>query len=374
MVSCRTRPTATCSRWAPSSPRASCSGIPPWLTERIWCALLLCLAFGGMLALARALRIGTEPARFAGALAYALAPRMLTEIGSLSAEMLPAVWLPWVLLPLVKANRIGSPRRAAGLSALAVFAMGGVNGAMVLMSMVLPFLWLVTRKFTREHVKLCAWWCGSVLAVCLWWILPLLLLGEYSLPFLDYIESATNTTAPMSLFQVLRGTNQWVAYVVAGTPWWPSGFMLIDNPVLMLVTGLVAAIGLYGLVRPRLPERRFLVLSVLTGVTLLTVGYVGTLDGPLASIVRDLLDGPLAPLRNVHKFEPVLRLPLMLAFTHAITGRLPGMARGTSPLRATRARIAVAALLVAIMAAPAWLLTLRPGPGWARCPTTGARR
>jgi arabinofuranan 3-O-arabinosyltransferase len=343
-------------------------GLPPWLTERIWCSLLLCLAFGGMLALTRALRIGNEPARFAGALAYTLAPRMLTEIGSLSAEMLPAVFLPWVLLPLVKANRIGSPRRAAGLSALAVFAMGGINGAMVLMAMVLPFLWLVTRRFTREHVKLCAWWCVSVLAVCLWWILPLLLLGEYSLPFLDYIESATNTTAPMSLYQVLRGTNQWVAYVVAGTPWWPSGFMLIDSPALMLVTGLVAAVGLYGLVRPRLPERRFLVLSVLTGLTLLTVGYVGTLDGPLANLVRDLLDGPLAPLRNVHKFEPVLRLPLTLAFTHAITGRLLGMARGTSRLRATRARLAIAGLLVAIMATPAWLLTLRPGPGWAEVP------
>ena len=343
-------------------------GLPPWLTQRVWCALLLCLAFGGMLALTRALRIGSEPARFAGALAYALAPRMLTEIGPLSAEMLPAVLLPWVLLPLVKANRIGSPRRAAGLSALAVLGMGGVNGAMVLMALVLPVLWLATRRFTAEHVKLCAWWAGSVLAACLWWILPLLLLGEYSLPFLDYIESATNTTAPMSLFEVLRGTNQWVAYVVAGTPWWPSGFLLIDNPVLMLVTGLVAAIGLFGLVRPRLPERRFLVLSVLTGLTLLTIGYVGTLDGPLAATVRDLLDGPLAPLRNVHKFEPVLRLPLTLAFTHAITGRLPGMARGTSALRATRARLTVAALLVAIMAAPAWLFTLRPGPGWSEVP------
>jgi arabinofuranan 3-O-arabinosyltransferase len=238
----------------------------------------------------------------------------------------------------------------------------------VLMALVLPVLWLLTRRWTAEHVRLVAWWGVSVLAVCLWWILPLLLLGEYSLPFLDYIESATNTTAPMSLWEVLRGTNQWVAYVVAGTPWWPSGFMLIDNPVLMLVTGLVAAVGLFGLVLPRLPERRFLTLGVLTGLVLLTVGYVGTLDGPLAATVRELLDGPLAPLRNVHKFEPVLRLPLTLAFTHALTGRLPGLARGTSALRANRARVAVGCLLVAVMAAPAWLLTLRPGPGWADVP------
>jgi arabinofuranan 3-O-arabinosyltransferase len=344
-------------------------GLPPWVTQRIWCALLLCLAFGGMLALARALNIGSEPARFAGAVGYALAPRMLTEIGTLSSEMLPAALLPWVLLPLVRANRIGSPRKAAGLSALAVLGMGGINGAMVVMSLVLPVLWLATRQWTRAHARLVAWWVGSVAAVCLWWALPLLLLGEYSMPFLNYIESAANTTAPMSLFEVLRGTNQWVAYVVSGTPWWPSGFMLIDNPLLMLATGLIAAIGLFGLVRARLPERRFLVLGVLAGVTLLTVGYVGALDSPLAGVVRGLLDGPLAPFRNVHKFEPVLRLPLMLAFVHAITGRLPGLARAATPVVATRARLAVGVALVVLMAAPAWLFTLRPGPGWDEVPS-----
>jgi len=343
-------------------------GLPPWVTQRLWCAVVLCLAFGGMLLLARALNIGSEPARFAGAIGYALAPRMLTEIGPLSAEMLPAALLPWVLLPLVRANRLGSPRRAAGLSALAVLGMGGVNGAMVLMALVLPGLWLVTRRWTREHVKLVVWWVGSTVAVCLWWVLPLLLLGEYSMPFLNYIESATNTTAPMSLFEVLRGTNQWVAYVIEGTPWWPSGFLLIDNPLLMLATGMVAAVGLFGLARGRLPERRFLVLGVLTGLTLLTVGYVGALDSPLSSVVRGLLDGPLAPFRNVHKFEPVLRLPLMLAFTHAITGRLPGVARATTPVAATRARLAVGVALVVVMAAPAWLFTLRPGPGWSDVP------
>jgi arabinofuranan 3-O-arabinosyltransferase len=343
-------------------------GVSPWVTQRLWCALVLCLAFGGMLALARALNIGSEPARFAGAVGYALAPRMLTEIGPLSLEMLPAALLPWVMLPLVRANRLGSPRRAAGLSALAVLGMGGVNGSMVVMTLVLPVLWLATRRWTREHVALVLWWAGSVAAVCLWWALPLLLLGEYSMPFLDYIESATNTTAPMSLFEVLRGTNQWVAYVVVGTPWWPSGFLLIDNALLMLATGAVAAVGLFGLARDRLPERRFLVLGTLTGLTLLTVGYVGTLDSPFAETVRGLLDGPLAPFRNVHKFEPVLRLPLMLAFTYAITGRLPGLARAASPVVATRARLAIGVVLVVVVAAPAWLFTLRPGPGWDEVP------
>ena len=66
-----------------------------------------------------------------------------------------------------------------------------------------------------------------------------------------------------------------------------------------------------------IPERRFLIYGALAGLTLLTMGYVGTLDSPFAPQFRALLDGPLAPLRNVHKFEPVLRLPIALGIAYA---------------------------------------------------------
>ncbi len=344
------------------------AGVPPWIVQRLWCALLLCAAFTGALLLARALGVGSEPTRLAAALAYALAPRVLTEIGPLSAEMLPAVMLPWVVLPLVTADRVGSPRRAAGLSALAVLCTGGTNGAMVVMALVLPCLWLLTRVWNARHRALVLWWCGSVLAVCLWWILPLLLLGRYSLPFLDYVESAVNTTAPLSLFEVLRGTDQWVAYVVRGTPWWPAGWLLIDDPLLMTGTAAVAAAGLVGLCRAELPERRFLVLGAVVGLTLLTVGHVGSLDGPFAEPVRALLDGPLAPLRNVHKFEPVLRLCVVLGFAHGLDLRAPRGLRAVPPVWRRRLRLGTAALLVLVVSAPAWLLTLRPGTGWSEVP------
>ncbi|GAB3899037.1 alpha-(1-_3)-arabinofuranosyltransferase [Kibdelosporangium lantanae] len=339
------------------------AGLPPWVAQCLWGALLLCAAFGGALAVARALGIGTEPARYVGAIGYALAPRMLTEIGPLSAEMLATVMLPWMLLPLVRADRIGSPRRAAGLSGLAVLGIGGMNGALVITVLLVPGLWLLTRRWSWAHVRLVLWWFAAVAAAVVWWFLPLVLLGEYSLPFVDYVESAANTTAPTSLFQVLRGTSQWVAYVVQGNgaPWWPSGFELVDNPVLMFATGLLAAAGLAGLVRRGLPERRFLTITVIAGVTLMTIGYVGALDSPFAHPVRALLDGPLAALRNVHKFEPGLRLPLMLAFTHAVS-------RVRLPASAGRARLAVGMVLVAVVAAPAWTLVLRPGPGWRDIP------
>ncbi|WP_320064524.1 alpha-(1-_3)-arabinofuranosyltransferase family protein [Micromonospora sp. RTGN7] len=336
-------------------------GLPPWVTQRAWSALLLCAGYLGVVLLARALRIGAEPGRLLAGLAYALAPRMLTEIGPLSAEMLPVVVLPWVLLPLVAVRRIGSARRAAALSGLAVLFMGGINAAATVMALVLPALWLATRRWDRQLAVLAAWWCVFVAGATLWWIAPLLLFGQYSLPFLDYIESSATTTAVTSLFQAVRGTNQWVGYVVQGEPWWPAGWVLIDNPVLMAATALVALVGLVGLALRGLPERRFLVFGVLTGLTLLTTGYLGALDSPLAPFVRDLLDGPLAPLRNVHKFEPVLRLPLLLGLAHAAS-RLLARRR----VRIPAAPVVAALLLVA--SAPAWLLMLRPGPGWTDLP------
>ncbi|MBW6433815.1 DUF3367 domain-containing protein [Actinoplanes hulinensis] len=339
-------------------------GVPPWITQRVWCALLLCAAYFGTLLLARALRIGTDTGRIVGALAYALAPRMLTEIGPLSSEMLPVVFLPWVMLPLVAWRRIGSARRAAALSALAVLFMGGINAAAVVMALVLPGLWLITRRWDRQLLGLILWWSVCVIGTTLWWIVPLLLFGEYSLPFLDFIESSGTTTAVTSLFQAARGTNQWVGYIVQGDPWWPAGWALVDNPVLMAASALVAALGLTGLAMRGLPERRFLIIGALTGLTLLTVGYVGTLDSPFAPIVRELLDGPLAPLRNVHKFEPVLRLPIALGLAYLaskpFTWRWPRLRVPASP---------VIALLLVVAAAPAGMALLRPGPGWTEMPS-----
>ncbi|MCO8273974.1 alpha-(1-_3)-arabinofuranosyltransferase family protein [Actinoplanes sp. TRM 88003] len=338
-------------------------GVPPWITQRVWCAVLFCAAYFGVLLLARALRIGSDRGRILGALAYALAPRMLTEIGPLSSEMLPVVVLPWVLLPLVSVRRIGSARRAAALSALAVVFMGGINAAAVVMALVLPGVYLLTRRWNRELLALLSWWTLFVTLASLWWIIPLFLFGQYSLPFLDYIESSATTTAITSLFQAVRGTNQWSGYIVQGEPWWPAGWMLVDRPVLMAATAVVAAVGLLGLTLRGLPERRFLVLGALTGLTLLTMGYVGTMDSPFAPLMRDLLDGPLAPLRNVHKFEPVLRLPIVLGLSYAASRALvvPRLR-----LRLPAAPVVAALLLAAI--APAWLFVLRPGPGWSEVP------
>ncbi len=61
---------------------------------------------------------------------------------------------------------------------------------------------------------------------------------------------------------------------------------------------------------------------LLVGIVLLAVGYSGGLGSPLAHQVQLFLDAAGTPLRNVHKLEPVIRLPLVLGLAHLL-GRIP---------------------------------------------------
>src|SRR3984885_5664869 len=104
-------------------------GLPGWITQRLWWALLLAVGFWGLLRVAEALNIGSPTSRAVAAAAFALSPRVLTTIGSISSETLPIMLAPWVLLPTILALRQDGPsvRRLAGQAGVAVALMGAVN-------------------------------------------------------------------------------------------------------------------------------------------------------------------------------------------------------------------------------------------------------
>ena len=85
----------------------------------------------------------------------------------------------------------------------------------------------------------------------------------------------------------------------------------------------------------RTRHRVFLALGVATGLVLVTMGHVGSTTGWGAADLRTLLDGVLSPLRNVHKFDLVLRLPLALGV--ALDGGAPA-SRADHPHVRRRAR------------------------------------
>ncbi|MGW5260974.1 alpha-(1-_3)-arabinofuranosyltransferase domain-containing protein [Microbispora sp. NPDC004025] len=314
--------------------------MPAWDIQRLWMSLVLCAAFLGTERLARAMGIGSPGTRILGALAYALAPHALALIGINSSEFQPSAVLPWMLLPLVRGTREGvSPRRAAALSAVVFLFAGGVNAAAELAVLVVPLVYLLSRRHGGRKWALLGWWLLFAGLVSMWWLVPLLLLGRYIFSFLPFIETASATTSVTSLVNTLRGTSSWISFLpVEGQPWLPAAYDQATVPWLVAATALVAGLGLTGVVRRATPERTFLVLSVVAGLLIVTAGHAGDLAHPWTGQVRDLFDGPLAPFRNLHKFDALIRLPLALGLA-ALPAALPatGSARLRGPVTAATA-------------------------------------
>ncbi|GIH89815.1 coagulation factor 5/8 type [Planobispora siamensis] len=300
--------------------------MPPWNIQRLWMTVVLCAAFIGVVRLARAMGIGTPDTRLLAGMAYALAPHAIALIGVNSSEFQPSAVLPWILLPLVRAaSREVSPRRAAALSALAFLFAGGINAVAELAVLVVPLLYLLTRRAGPRKRRLLAWWLGCVGAVSMWWLAPLLVMGQYIFSFLPFIETASATTKVTSLLNILRGTSSWISFLpVDGRPWLPAAFEQATTPWLIAATALVAGLGVAGIVARTTPERAFLTLTALAGVAIISFGHADALAHPWTEQVRALLDGPLAPFRNLHKFDALVRLPLALGLAALpMTVRLP---------------------------------------------------
>ncbi|GAY16426.1 alpha-(1-_3)-arabinofuranosyltransferase [Mycobacterium sp. shizuoka-1] len=299
-------------------------GVPGWVTQRLWWALLLTAGFWGLLRVAEALGIGTRPSRIVAAVAFALSPRALTTLGSISSETLPMMLAPWVLLPVTLALRGSSGdgrslRMLAGRAGIALALMGAVNAVATITGCLPALIWWLCHRPNKVWWRFSGWWAlASALAV-LWWVVALLALGRISPPFLDFIESSGVTTQWTSLTEVLRGTDSWTPFVAPNAT---AAAELVTQPAMILATTLVAAGGLAGLALRSMPARGRLITMLLIGVVLLGVGYSGGLGSPVAHQVQAFLDAAGAPLRNVHKLEPVIRIPLVLGLAHLL-GRIP---------------------------------------------------
>lgn len=351
------------------------AGMPPWAVQRVWWALILVVAFVGAERLLRRLGVPATVPAIAGALVYALSPRVLTMLAESSVELWPYAVAPWLVLVATGAAAPGAGvaqrRRMALRTAALVVCLGGVNATVNLAAVAPAALWIVLAGRGRGRWRALLWWSVAALAGSLWWLGPLLVLGRYSYPFLDYIELASTTTAVTTVVNVLRGADHWIAYLLtdAGHPVWQSGWVLAQSAVAVVATCLLAGLGLTGLVRG-LPSavadraadadragidpahvRRWAVTALLLGVVLMSVGRSGTASGPLSEVVRDLLDGPLAPLRNVHKADLLVRLPMALGVS-VVAVRIGARRAGD----VWRRRIGVAALTVALLGSllPLW--------------------
>jgi arabinofuranan 3-O-arabinosyltransferase len=350
-----------------------------WIVQRLWIGVLLIAAFAGTVRLAGRMGIGTQGTRAAAGLAYAMSPVALSIVGHMSGEFLPMAMLPWILIPLADmhpwqdsteaAGREGPAARARAVarSAAAVALCSGMNAASAVAVLVPVLIFIVTRRGARPKIRMLAWWLPAVVLVTFSWSVPLLLLSRYGVSVVPYTESAQVTSSATSLLNIFRGTEIWVSYlVVNGSPWWPLAYQICTEVLPALVTGLLAALGLAGLVHRKIPERRFLLWCVLGGLLLISLGHVSSLGSPLAGPLISLINGPASPFRNLWKFDPMIRLPLALGLAHLLAvarspqSRVPGR---------QAALAAAAAAAFAGLAVPAFVTGLASAGSFGQVPS-----
>ncbi|WP_258080751.1 alpha-(1-_3)-arabinofuranosyltransferase [Nocardia nova] len=375
-------------------------GLPAWVTQRIWWALLILAGFWGIVRLCEVLGIGTRGSRVIAAVTFALSPRVLTTLGSISSETLPMMLAPWVLLAPAALGVAGMPRIHAArsgwrrllphrptaesvsmrgatspaASALALALMGSVNAVATVAAFLPAALWWASYRPNRTWWRFTRAWIPLLILGTFWWVVPLLVLGKVSPPFLDYIESSGVTTQWASLGEVLRGTDSWTPYV---SPERIAGAVLVTQPAAVLATGVLAAAGMAGLALRSMPGRGRFTLVLIAGLVGICAGYAGQLGGPFAESVRIFLDSGGAPLRNVHKLEPLIRIPLVIGLAHLLR-RVPLPATVPMPVwRSAFAHpernrmVAVAALLLAALALStslAWTGKLAPRGAYDKVP------
>ncbi|MCP1387569.1 DUF3367 domain-containing protein [Corynebacterium sp. TA-R-1] len=321
-------------------------GVPDWIAQRLWWTLLVGLAYSGTLVLARRVlgpRVGWAGPVVAAVL-YALSPRVLTTLTAISSEAWPVALVPWTLVPLVGRR----PNVAAAIVPVAF--MGGVNATATIAACVPAGLYLLWR---REWLRAAGFGLGAA-AVSAWWLGPLVVLGRYSPPFTDFIESATVTTSWLSPAEILRGTTSWAPFVDAERT---AGFLLVAEPTFVLATCAVAAVGLAGLARRDMPQRGAFVLVLSVGFALLASAHFAV----------SLYDATFAAFRNLHKFDSLVRLPLCLGAGWAVTVLAADVGAGGRHAAGRRAALpgVVGVVLVAAVAvAPAWSLRLMPQGTW----------
>ncbi|WP_306515162.1 alpha-(1-_3)-arabinofuranosyltransferase family protein [Corynebacterium sp.] len=334
--------------------------LPTWVAQRLWWTIVAGVGFSGFYRLcqcvaARSSRAVTASAsirafHIIAALLFALSPRTLTTLTAISSEAWPVMLAPWVLVPLLRTDKITGRDIAAATIPIAL--MGAVNATATLAACIPAGLVILWRR--QGWLLL-----PAAVAVSAWWIGPLLVLGKYSPPFTDFIESSYVTTRWLNLLEILRGTTHWTPFADTERE---AGYLLVSQPVFVLATVAIAACGLAGLAlstqstadsRAHLRFHGLWLVMLLVGIAVLAAPY------------GQLLDDVLAPLRNLHKFDPLVRIPLLLGVANlGAVLRLPASSEFS---RRAAAGLGVAVIaLVAV--APVWSGRLLPTGAYREVP------
>jgi len=299
-------------------------GVPDWVAHRLWIGTILFAAGAGARWAAR--RLGIAPvAALAAAVVYQLSPFILAYVSRTSVLLLPWAALGWLVgLTIGAATR--TRWRDAGIFALIVATVGGINATALLMVAPAPILWLLDaaasgviswRRAARTMLTL----GGLSLGVSLWWMTALLVQMRYGAQALSFSETLEAVSSTAAVTEVLRGLGYWLFYVgdpvtlatTAGRVY-QEDHRLIAYGFALLLTG-VAGLGFV-----RWGQRRFAGLCLLTGVILAVGAYPIDDPSPLgATLAASSRSTAVLALRSSTRAVPLVVFGLALGVGALVT-------------------------------------------------------
>ena len=295
-------------------------GLPMWVVQRIWLALLLGGAALGASRLVGALWQRNDGfARLIAGMVFMLNPFVVTQMNRGTITLLAYSVLPWLLYAGHRAML--EPRRwrwpiVGGL--LVAIGGGGVNAAVLVWVILAPLALMAYEVAVIGRSRRAAWsvlWrTGTCVAgLSLWWVIPVGLQSKFGADFLSFTEQPSTIWATNSVSESLRLLGYWISYFQIGfgasRPVVPPTTAYLFMPLLVMGSFAVPVMA-FGFL-PAIWRRAYVPFFVLLAVFAVVAMSVGFPPGkPLNRLlVSAYYQFPLLQiLRTTYKAAPLLAI------------------------------------------------------------------
>ena len=297
-------------------------GVPPWISERLWLALVLWAGAWGVVCLLRALyRPEIGPAHAVAALVFLCNPYVVVYVNRSTVTLLAYAALPWLLLAVHRGLRDPRGWRWPAVAALAIAAGGAGANAAVLFWVALAPLALVVYELVvlraRGRAVVAFGWRALFLVVLssLWWIVPLGIQSAYGADLLGLSEKPETIWGSTTMAESLRLLGLWISYYAGGFGEIEPASKAVDpllfsRPVIVATFALPLAAFAGVLVTRRWRFAPFFGLLAVAALVVMSIGY--PLEKRSAKALLDLYyDVPaLQFLRTTYKAAPLVAISM----------------------------------------------------------------
>lgn len=295
-------------------------GIPAWLTMRLLRLLLYVVAGLGARAFVRQTGVVTSAGRLIATVLYVVNPYVL--VGALTLPvMLPYALFPWLLVALRRS--FGEEKRWGGVGwfGIVFLAMGGINGGVVPLLLLLALPVVALDAVTRGGLAVgrvlsgLGWCLGLAVLVSTYWVVATLTALRAGEAVAGASESPRVIGSVSSFSEVLRGLGGWILYGAdRGGPFRPEYLAFLTSAPVVLASFALPLLAFAGSRASRSSVRVLGVALVVLGAVVMVGLYPVDDPSPVGRVLGwafEHVPGAVA-FRTTNKAGPILVLGLVL--------------------------------------------------------------